>query len=259
MLRTVLAIADQVSPLLYEHFTVERWREVDLILSCGDLSPDYLDFLCSSLNVPVLYVRGNHDGAYAVRQYDGSENIHGKIVTRGGLRIAGFEGSRCYNGGPYQYSERGMRRMVRWSRLKALRTGPPNIILTHAPPAGIHDGDDLCHRGFQAFRTAIDLWKPAYFIHGHTHAYNAGANVSTVGSTTIINAYPYHVFTLEVPDPAELPDDHGSLHVGMKQTGVHVAARPAENEGPALPGPDQVRRSGVKGRGRSRVGHRVRL
>src|SRR5690348_15321083 len=93
---TILTVADQVSPWLYDYFNPDKWRHLDLIVSCGDLPPDYLDFLVSRLDVPLLYVRGNHDGGYRSTQFQGMTNLHGRIVTCRGLRIAGFEGSRRY-------------------------------------------------------------------------------------------------------------------------------------------------------------------
>lgn len=193
---TVLAVADQVSDLLYEYFRPERWRNIDLVLSCGDLPPSYLDFLGSSLNVPVLYVRGNHDD-YEEGAYVGGENVHGRIAEYRGVRIAGFEGSRRYNDGPHQYSDRQMKRLLRWLRFQAWRKGPPDIVLTHAPPSSCHSGEDICHRGFEAFDTAIKIWRPSFFIHGHVHAYNSDELVTCIGDTTVINAYPYHVFKIQ--------------------------------------------------------------
>src|SRR5438309_7445230 len=102
MTTTILAIADRVSETLYDHFRPERWRDVDLVLSCGDLPPEYLDFLCTTLNVPIFYVRGNHDGGYRSDRYDGCVNVHGRIVSWKGILIAGFEGSYRYNYGPHQ-------------------------------------------------------------------------------------------------------------------------------------------------------------
>lgn len=193
---TVLAVADQVSDLLYDGFEPERWRDIDLVLSCGDLPPEYLDFLATELCVPVVYVRGNHDCAYEPERYEGLVNAHSKIVVEAGLRIAGFEGSRRYNKGGCQLTEAEMRRIVALSRLKALRRGTPDIVLTHAPPAGIHDADDRAHQGFEAFNTAVAAWHPQYLIHGHTHAYSGKQLATTVNGTTVVNAYPY--LSLEV-------------------------------------------------------------
>ncbi len=200
----ILAVADQVSPVLYDRFDIERWRNIDIVLSCGDLPPDYLDFLCTMLSVPVLYVRGNHDAVYDDERYDGSENVHGRIVEHNGVRIAGFEGSHWYNGGRYQYSDGQMRRIVARTRLKGLRTGPPDIILAHAPPLGCHDGDDVCHRGFAAFRTAIEDWKPQLFLHGHMHAYDRRQDEASIDETRVINPYPFKL--IELPEKAAAPE-----------------------------------------------------
>lgn len=225
----VLAITDQVSPLLYEYFDLERWRHIDLILSCGDLPPDYLSFLVSSLNVPLLYVRGNHDAKYAASAYDGCENIHGKIVEYRGLRIAGFEGCMRYNPGTYQYSEDQMRRVVRWTRLKSLLRGRPDIVIAHAPPAGCHDAADLCHRGFDCFRGLIQAGQPSYFIHGHTHAYNGVQEPCKIGSTTVINAFPYTVLQIPEVPVAAVPPKVGS------RPRLHVTRAVDSREDPTLP------------------------
>lgn len=200
---TVLAIADAVSPSLYDYFDPERWRTVDLVLSAGDLPPEYLSFLCSCLNVPVLYVRGNHDGRYARERFDGCENIHGRVVTVRGLRIAGFEGCRRYNDGPCQFSEAEMGRIVGRVGRRHRRLGSPDIVLTHAPPAGCHDSPDRCHQGFDCFATLIRKWQPALFVHGHMHAYERGPARSSLDTTTVVNAYPFQV--IEVPVAASVP------------------------------------------------------
>jgi Icc-related predicted phosphoesterase len=142
-------------------------------------------------------VRGNHDGAYAAGDYEVGQNLHGQITEYRGTHLAGFEGCRRYNHGEPQYTEREMRRIVWRERLAAIRHGTPNIVVSHAPPAGIHDGADVCHQGFESFNRLIEVWKPAFFIHGHTHAYDRKPRVTVVGRTTIVNAFPYYRF--EVP------------------------------------------------------------
>jgi calcineurin-like phosphoesterase family protein len=222
----ILAVADEVSPALYERFDEERWKDIDLILSCGDVPPDYLDFLCSMLNVPVLYVRGNHDATFPASAYDGCENVHGRVVEHKGLRVAGFEGCMWYNGGRFQYKEGQMRGIVRRARFRAWRSGLPDIILTHAPPRGCHDGADACHRGFEAFRGAIEAWRPSFLLHGHMHAYERGERDSTIGDTRVVHVFPYTV--LNVPLRARQPslqprtERSESWKVArLRETGVH--------------------------------------
>lgn len=201
MALSVLAVADEVSPVLYDHLDPRRWTGVDCIVSCGDLAPDYLDFLATRLGVPVFYVRGNHDGAYEEADYDVGQNLHRKIVEFQGVRIAGFEGCKRYNHAFPQYTEREMSRFVLQERLAAFRRGAPDLVVTHAPPAGIHDGTDLCHQGFESFNRLITAWKPAFFIHGHTHAYDRKPTITVDGSTTVINVFPYYRFEVPVPAP----------------------------------------------------------
>ena len=54
---------------------------VDLILSAGDLHPEYLEFLVTVSNVPLLYVRGNHDDLYENRPPLGCVDIDGSIAV----------------------------------------------------------------------------------------------------------------------------------------------------------------------------------
>ena len=61
----ILAIADTEERCLWERFRKERFEGVDLILSAGDMDPDYLEFLVTVINKPLIYVRGNHDDRYA--------------------------------------------------------------------------------------------------------------------------------------------------------------------------------------------------
>jgi Icc-related predicted phosphoesterase len=194
---SILAVADQVSPVLYERFRPEPWRHVDLIISCGDLPPSYLDFLESNLDVPLLYVRGNHDGGYLASQYQGMTDLHGRIVTCRGLRIAGFEGSRRYNDGDVQYSDGEMRWSVMRTRFRALWGGPVDIVVSHAPPFGVHDAPDVCHRGFHALRSLIDTWHPSLLLHGHMHNYERAERDTLVGRTRVVQVFPFAV--LQVP------------------------------------------------------------
>ena len=54
----IMVMADEPSKRLYDYFDPEQFKDVDLIISCGDLSPEYLTFFatCRFLLV-VLVVR----------------------------------------------------------------------------------------------------------------------------------------------------------------------------------------------------------
>ena len=57
----ILIVADEVTPRL-DRPEVKDLRP-DLVVSCGDLPFDYLEYLVTVLNVPLVYVPGNHDPA----------------------------------------------------------------------------------------------------------------------------------------------------------------------------------------------------
>ena len=61
----IMVMADEPSKRLYDYFDPEQFKDVDLIISCGDLSPEYLTFFATMCHAQVLYVKGTHDGKYA--------------------------------------------------------------------------------------------------------------------------------------------------------------------------------------------------
>ena len=186
----LLLISDQEDAYLWDYYKPGRLNGVDLILSCGDLKPEYLSFLVTMGRAPVMYVRGNHDGVYSKRPPEGCECIEDRLVTFNGLRILGLGGSPVYSGGPNQYSERQMQRRIFRAGLPIALAGGVDILLSHAPARGWGDADDYAHRGFECFNGFIDRFRPRYHIHGHVHL-SYGANLPRVlqrGETTVINA-----------------------------------------------------------------------
>ncbi len=201
----ILTVSDQVKPVLYDRFDQRQFEGIDLILSCGDLPPEYLSFLLDKLNAPLFYVRGNHDIRYDTKPPQGCLDVNARLVHFQGIAILGLEGSRWYNGGPMQYTEREMRWRI-WRLLPRFwLSGGIDIIITHAPPRHIHDAPDRCHRGFKSFRWLIDRYSPRYFIHGHIHASFADPSqrVTMVGRTRVVNTYGYHVLQIPPQRPAQ--------------------------------------------------------
>lgn len=191
----ILTISDRVEPLLYDHFDAANFPGINLILSCGDLPPEYLSFLVSKFNVPLFYVRGNHDIRYESSPPDGCENLDGRLTRFQGINILGLEGSRWYNGGPIQYTEGQMRQKIRMLQLKIWWGRGIDIVITHAPPRHIHDAEDPCHRGFKSFQTLIDRHRPGYLIHGHIHTRftRPQQRITQVNQTRVLNTFGYHL------------------------------------------------------------------
>ena len=190
----ILSVSDVTRPSLLENNEEKLGQEVDLIFSCGDLPPEYLTALSHAYSAPLYYVSGNHDIRYKTKPPEGCTNLHGRLVRIEGLKILGLEGSFWYNGGPYQYTEEQMRSFIRRLRLAMWWQKGIDIVVTHAPPYRIQDGDDLCHRGFECFRWLINKYQPKYFIHGHIHRdfADASGRVTVEGSTKVINTYGFH-------------------------------------------------------------------
>jgi len=195
----ILALSDRVEPVLYDQFDRRKFEDVELILACGDLPPEYLSFVFGQFNMPLYYVRGNHDLRYDENPPKGCINLADELVQFSGKNILGLEGSRWYNGGPHQYTEAEMQSKIRRLRPRIWWKGGVDIVITHAPPRHIHDAEDLCHRGFKSFRWLIDKYSPRYLIHGHIHANftEPSQRVTRVNRTKVINAYGYHLFDFE--------------------------------------------------------------
>ncbi len=196
----ILAIADVEERCLWDFYNEERFGDVDLILSAGDLDADYLEFLVTVTNKPLFYVRGNHDDAYARRAPGGCICLEDCAYVWHGLRIAGLGGSMRYRDGLNMYTEQEMARRVRRLEPKVKLLGGVDILLTHAPARGVGDMEDLPHRGFECFADALERWRPECLVHGHIHQ-GYGSRFERVRhaecGARVINACGYHVFELD--------------------------------------------------------------
>ncbi|MDR1574597.1 MAG: metallophosphoesterase [Treponema sp.] len=213
----ILCVSDQIDPLVYSAAIKERFAGIGLVLCAGDLPLDYLDFIVSSLSKPLLFVFGNHHVA-EMRYFQGTQLWSGEdemfrgsgaihagstIKIEEGLIIAGLGGSMRYNRGENQFTNFGMYceiiklipRLL-WNR--AVHGRYVDILLTHAPPEGIHDQQDKCHKGFRAFLWFMRAFKPRYLVHGHIHLYDqSDVRVTSYRQTLVINAYSHHVIDTE--------------------------------------------------------------
>jgi Calcineurin-like phosphoesterase len=204
----ILAIADEVDEAVYED-KLTRLRP-DLVVSCGDLPFEYLEYIVSRTDVPLVYVLGNHDPELRpsvptwtpVRMEapmpgpQGCDNADGRVVAAAGLRIAGLGGSMRYRpGGPHQYSDAGMRWRALGLEVRIKLNPVPaarkiDVLITHAPPLGWGSREDQAHRGFASFVRLVRVLKPKLLIHGHVHPYGRSEPQRALGNTQVINAVP---------------------------------------------------------------------
>ncbi|MCK5176988.1 MAG: metallophosphoesterase, partial [Candidatus Aenigmarchaeota archaeon] len=122
------------------------------------------------------------------------------------ILIGGFEGSIRYNWNPKskQYTNFEMKIKIMKMKPSLLKNRLFNgrgidILVTHAPPFGIHDGKDRCHTGFKPYLKFMEKYKPKYLLHGHVHLYDNNATWQTkYHETTVINAYGNRVIELDL-------------------------------------------------------------
>ena len=186
----ILAVSDFVDSTLKDKITDKTLEPPDLIISCGDLPPEYLSFLRDRLDRPLFYVKGNHDIRYTEKNLMGCRNIHARIVKYNCLKILGLEGSMWYNGGQNQYTDKQIGRIIMGTWFPMLINKGIDIVVTHAPPRHIHDAQDRCHMGFDSFVKLIKKRNPGCLIHGHIHKLfeNNDDRTTIVGRTRVINA-----------------------------------------------------------------------
>ena len=192
----ILAVSDVEAKYYYDFYTPGKLDDFDLILACGDLKREYLEFLVTMARCPLLYVHGNHDDRFDEVPPEGCICVDDRVYVHEGVRVLGLGGSYRYRNGKYMYTEKQMRRRIRKLTFQLWRRKGFDILLTHAPARHVNDFDSVSHRGFECFVRLLDKYRPKYFVHGHIHK-NYGVHIpqKTVREdTTIINAYNHCVF-----------------------------------------------------------------
>ena len=214
----VLAVSDVVDEGLWAD--VGPARGVDVILACGDLPFEYLGYLMNALDVPLVFVPGNHDpdlSGYRTSRSgltmragfssqppwpEGAVSVDGRIAEVATLRIAGLGGCLRYSGGPNQYSDRQQAVRARRLALRAMLRRPQDgrrldVLLTHAPPSGVGDEGDAVHRGFSAFHALTGRLRPALLLHGHVQRGVVAEADLHLGSTIVRNVTGRHLLDIE--------------------------------------------------------------
>lgn len=212
----ILVVSDEIVDWIYSP-AIERYHgQVDFLVSCGDLPIYYLEYIVSVLNVPAVYVHGNHD-SYEVGKEGiiksepaGWFNVDQKRLAialnneQGKISVAGLQGCMRYKPYvPFQYSQREQKFRAWWLALQFIvpqwRAGVGvDIFVAHSPPYGIHDGVDRAHIGFESFNWLINRFKPKLFLHGHQHRNYAPQQTgeTQVGKTRILNCHPWRLVSL---------------------------------------------------------------
>lgn len=200
----ILALSDRVDPQIYSDHFKERFRDIQVVISCGDLPEYYLDFVVTNLNVPLFFVHGNHDPSQGKKSLAGGFNLDEKLVVfENKLIIAGLEGSFWYNGNLHQYTESEMyfkflKLLPRLYLAKIKHGRYLDLLVTHAPPKGMHEGQDPAHHGFKVFQNIIKKYRPRFHLHGHVHLYDHNQSYQDLYyQTWVINCYSYRIIEID--------------------------------------------------------------
>jgi uncharacterized protein len=191
----ILALSDTVVSHIYSPAITQRFKDIDLIVGCGDLPAAYLEYIVTLLPAPLVYVPGNHDpDNYIV---PGGIDIDGRVIEINGCWMMGLGGSQRYKRrGKHQYTEFEMRARVAqliprlvFNRIRYGRA--LDVLITHSPAWGIHDGQDVAHTGFRVFLSVIRWFRPQIMLHGHTHIMqNIEVAETEYQGCRIINVFP---------------------------------------------------------------------
>jgi len=222
----VLAVSDEVDERL--RGPQVRTLAPDLVVGCGDVDFELLGWLAEATGAPLVFVPGNHDrdvsgyrptasglvvrAGFVTRAPwpDGTTNADGRVVDAAGLRLAGLGGSLRYREGPNQYTQREQRRrarrLIRRVRWRRRDRAPVDVVVAHAAPSGLGDGDDPAHRGFDALHHLARVLQPRLLLHGHV-APAPAAGDHWIGATRVVNVFGYRLLDLE--SPAEVASGAG--------------------------------------------------
>jgi uncharacterized protein len=186
----LLAVSDERVASLEEAHNRHAIGQLDAILGCGDLEPDYLAFLADALRAPLLLVRGNHDrgGAWVAGRRQIPAPLEGRMEEVGGLSVIGLSWPGPRQGRPPRRDSDAWRQSLA-AYLRARLSGrSPQIIISHVPPRDHGDvPDDPYHAGFAAYRWLCRRIRPVLWLHGHTPVAARPEWRTQLGPTTVLN------------------------------------------------------------------------
>lgn len=200
-----LVASDAPEPALQQAVNRATLGRLDGILGCGDMEPEWLLFLADAFNMPLVYVRGNHDrgGDWNKRPLEVPAWLGAGTVERlAGIPIVGLEwpgvdapGNQRRPWLAWRQTISTTRKLI-WARLWR----QPLIVISHVPPAGVGDcPTDAYHVGFPAYRWLLDRLAPPIWLHGHTNTASVSSLVERSGPTVVANATGALIVELTAP------------------------------------------------------------
>jgi uncharacterized protein len=187
----LLAASDEHDRALDFASNREGLGRIDLVVGCGDLSPEALAFLGDAFLAPLVFVRGNHDRGGPWPQPPlvpiASEGIDRRSLA--GIPLLALPWPSDYRAPARRDDGSAWWQVL--SILKARLLVPPRhpwLVFSHVPPRGAGDTPtDAYHVGFAAYRTVLDRVAPPLWLHGHTSTAVAPTLEIEHGPTRLVN------------------------------------------------------------------------
>ncbi len=192
----ILAFSDMHGSRKALKQVIEKSKEADFVLCCGDLTifEQDLKLLLGKLDrikKPILMIPGNHENSPTLKkacsEFRNIVYMEGRAFESDKLIILGAEG----NG--FSITDREFDKVAKsfLKILKSKKKGKKYVLMTHAPPYDtrldrLFDGG---HCGNKSIREFILKSKPLFAFSGHIHE-NSGRR-DRLGDTSIINPGPY--------------------------------------------------------------------
>lgn len=183
----ILAIADK-QPEIDITATVAS-ENIELIITLGDLTREDILPLEGIRHIPKIGVYGNHDSGTYMPEL-GIWDMHLKVWDFQGLRFGGFQGCVRYKENPEAI-------MFTQEEANLLMQNFPrvDVFISHCPPRGINDEEEIAHQGFDALRRYIDEQQPKVWLHGHTYPTDETV-IKQHGNTRIEYVFKQKIITL---------------------------------------------------------------
>lgn len=156
-----LVLADRTPGINYPEFVKEN--NIELVISLGDFVREQLLGLEKITDIPKIGIYGNHDSGNYMEEL-GILNLHSATWTYKGITFAGLQGCVRYKNNPQaiMYTQEEV-----WNILK--NYPKVDVFITHCPPRGINDEEEVAHQGFDALLDYIEQKPPKVLLHGHTY------------------------------------------------------------------------------------------
>ncbi len=166
-----------------------KTNNIELIITLGDLTREDLLPLAEINHIPKIGVYGNHDSGTYMPEL-GIRDMHLKIWGFQGLQFGGFQG--CV-----RYKESSSAIMFTQDEADSLMQNFPkvDVFISHCPPRGINDEEEIAHQGFNTLRRYIDEQQPKLWLHGHTYPTDETI-VKLHGKTRVEYVFKYKIIDI---------------------------------------------------------------